>query len=533
MHAFLIFSAALGALAAPAPGGSNNAKNLDRYPNVRHGVANPNVYALANSNSNNPNNRNHNGNRISRMMKLRRRDDDSPPTADGKVAASPDPAPNSNNDQALVQRNPRFLPLDLAQDRTITFLALVPPPDLAQRNPRSLAPAQDRTITFLFLVPPLAQDQSRLRHQRTSLLPALPRHPAQHRPRHRPQRPRTFLLPALSRPGSCSGPSAQERPSSFPAPAPAPAPAPKNVPVPVPAPAPAHGPAVNGLPHTYPGPGKCKVVYPALRPPGAANTTAPIPAPAYPFPIALSAKNPPAEVGFSLPANASPGPCTLYMDLSSPAAQAVASHLGAGAGAPGAGAGAGAPGAGAGAGAPGAGAGAGAAAPGHGSGSAGVTVNVYALDGPAAGALVGTTRVAPGQGPTTVNSFACRPQMCYRMEVVGQSAHGAAGAGAAGGHGAGAGVVGHGGGQAGPEAIQFAQGNAAGMGLAIKYDNWSSAFYQARLGLSHCRTLRRVIYPLLAADQGRELGRALKEEWFTLYSDVLAKLATNQPSSPR
>ena len=43
-------------------------------------------------------------------------------------------------------------------------------------------------------------------------------------------------------------------------------------------------------------------------------------------------------------------------------------------------------------------------------------VNVYALDGPAAGALVGTTIFAPGT-QATINSFACREQMCYGLEV--------------------------------------------------------------------------------------------------------------------
>lgn len=50
-------------------------------------------------------------------------------------------------------------------------------------------------------------------------------------------------------------------------------------------------------------------------------------------------------------------------------------------------------------------------------------VNVVALDGPAPGALVGTTTFAAG-GQATINSFACRPQMCYSLQVTGDQAVG-------------------------------------------------------------------------------------------------------------
>lgn len=50
-------------------------------------------------------------------------------------------------------------------------------------------------------------------------------------------------------------------------------------------------------------------------------------------------------------------------------------------------------------------------------------VNVVALDGPAPGALVGTTTFTAG-GQATINSFACRPQMCYSLQVTGDQAVG-------------------------------------------------------------------------------------------------------------
>ena len=43
-------------------------------------------------------------------------------------------------------------------------------------------------------------------------------------------------------------------------------------------------------------------------------------------------------------------------------------------------------------------------------------VNVYALDGPDPGALVGTALFEAGTR-VTINSFACREQMCFRLEV--------------------------------------------------------------------------------------------------------------------
>ncbi|KAK3327369.1 hypothetical protein B0T19DRAFT_161376 [Cercophora scortea] len=50
-------------------------------------------------------------------------------------------------------------------------------------------------------------------------------------------------------------------------------------------------------------------------------------------------------------------------------------------------------------------------------------VNVFDVDGPAAGALVGTvTFASSATSPTfvTINSFACRPSMRYRLELAGQ-----------------------------------------------------------------------------------------------------------------
>ncbi|KAK3685405.1 hypothetical protein B0T22DRAFT_442582 [Podospora appendiculata] len=49
-------------------------------------------------------------------------------------------------------------------------------------------------------------------------------------------------------------------------------------------------------------------------------------------------------------------------------------------------------------------------------------VNVFDVDGPAAGAIVGTvTFASSAAGPTfvTINSFACRPSMRYRLELAG------------------------------------------------------------------------------------------------------------------
>ncbi|KAK4038192.1 hypothetical protein C8A01DRAFT_37894 [Parachaetomium inaequale] len=116
---------------------------------------------------------------------------------------------------------------------------------------------------------------------------------------------------------------------------------------------------------------------------------------------------PPVEIAFALPANSSStqsasgdsGPCTLFLDLSSPAAQV----------------------------------------------SGAATVNVYALDGPAAGSLVGTTRFAAGE-VATVDSFACREEeMCFRLEVADDD---------------------NGDGTTG---VGFLQGDGEGMGLGMRY----------------------------------------------------------------
>lgn len=48
--------------------------------------------------------------------------------------------------------------------------------------------------------------------------------------------------------------------------------------------------------------------------------------------------------------------------------------------------------------------------------SGGAQINVVALDGPAQGALVGTTTFAAGV-EATINSFACRRQACYSLQV--------------------------------------------------------------------------------------------------------------------
>ncbi|KAK4151802.1 hypothetical protein C8A00DRAFT_45034 [Chaetomidium leptoderma] len=55
-----------------------------------------------------------------------------------------------------------------------------------------------------------------------------------------------------------------------------------------------------------------------------------------------------------------------------------------------------------------------------------LAVNVFAVDGPAAGALVGVVRFGSssssagnGERVVTVNSFACRERMAYRFELAG------------------------------------------------------------------------------------------------------------------
>lgn len=47
-------------------------------------------------------------------------------------------------------------------------------------------------------------------------------------------------------------------------------------------------------------------------------------------------------------------------------------------------------------------------------------INVYTLDGPNPGALVGTTEFGAGK-KATINSFACREQMCFKLEVADES----------------------------------------------------------------------------------------------------------------
>ncbi|KAK4150530.1 hypothetical protein C8A00DRAFT_36862 [Chaetomidium leptoderma] len=132
---------------------------------------------------------------------------------------------------------------------------------------------------------------------------------------------------------------------------------------------------------------------------------------------------PPAvEIGFTLPpsqqqdTSSDPGPCTLFLDLTSPSARV--------------------------------------------SGSA--TVNIYALDGPAPGALVGTTRFAAG-AVATVNSFACREEeMCFRLEVVQPGGSGDDEDDEGGGGGD------EGGGD-GEVVVEFLQGGVEGMGLGMRY----------------------------------------------------------------
>ncbi|KAK3683394.1 hypothetical protein B0T22DRAFT_246810 [Podospora appendiculata] len=100
----------------------------------------------------------------------------------------------------------------------------------------------------------------------------------------------------------------------------------------------------------------CSVQYPALR----TSPTQPIP---YSIDISSSQS---VDVGFTMPDDAT-GPCSLMLSL-----------------------------------------------PEQISGCA--QVNVVALDGPAQGSLVGTTTFAAGSS-ATINSFACRPQMCYQLQI--------------------------------------------------------------------------------------------------------------------
>lgn len=45
-------------------------------------------------------------------------------------------------------------------------------------------------------------------------------------------------------------------------------------------------------------------------------------------------------------------------------------------------------------------------------------VNVVALDGPDPGGVVGTVWFSGSSGGVTINSFACREQMCYSLQVI-------------------------------------------------------------------------------------------------------------------
>jgi hypothetical protein len=49
----------------------------------------------------------------------------------------------------------------------------------------------------------------------------------------------------------------------------------------------------------------------------------------------------------------------------------------------------------------------------------GATIDVIALDGPAQAALVGTTQFVAGAEGVTIDSFACREQMCYSIGISG------------------------------------------------------------------------------------------------------------------
>lgn len=136
----------------------------------------------------------------------------------------------------------------------------------------------------------------------------------------------------------------------------------------------------------------CPTYYPALR-----ND----PSSTYPILFTIAPASAPLEIGFTLPVpdsdvnantnynsdttnpnstNLTPrdtGPCTLLLDLSSPSCQVTGTTP-----------------------------------------PLSASINIYALDGPAPGALVGTTRLADAvQRSVTVNSFACRAQMCFRLEV--------------------------------------------------------------------------------------------------------------------
>lgn len=53
-------------------------------------------------------------------------------------------------------------------------------------------------------------------------------------------------------------------------------------------------------------------------------------------------------------------------------------------------------------------------------------VNVVALDGPDPGGVVGTVWFSGSSGGVTINSFACREQMCYSLQVVAEDEGGSA-----------------------------------------------------------------------------------------------------------
>ncbi|KAL2132210.1 hypothetical protein VTI74DRAFT_4097 [Chaetomium olivicolor] len=128
---------------------------------------------------------------------------------------------------------------------------------------------------------------------------------------------------------------------------------------------------------------------------------------------------PPLEIGFSLPQGTSTsgsGPCTLMLDLTSPDAKVSGGPA---------------------------------------------TINVFALDGPAAGALVGTVRFKRG-ARGTVNSFACRDQeMCYRLELADGDGNGNDGNGGGGSTGGGSGS---GSGSASGDGSGSGSGSASGSG---------------------------------------------------------------------
>ncbi len=92
------------------------------------------------------------------------------------------------------------------------------------------------------------------------------------------------------------------------------------------------------------------------------------PTQSIPFPISISSSASPVEIGFTIPDDAV-GPCSLMLSL--PAGTAI---------------------------------------------QGGAQINVVALDGPSPGSLVGTTNFMSGS-QATINSFACRAQMCYSLQI--------------------------------------------------------------------------------------------------------------------